>query len=84
MGDLFELTPSDTQFGPIGGLSGGESTTSPSFQWQAYDLRAAVDNAALEGANAPTSESRVRSNYYNGPNHAREYHIILYLRYWRL
>jgi len=26
---------------------------------------AAVDNAALEGANAPTSESRVRSNYYN-------------------
>ncbi len=67
VGDLFELTPSDTPFlSLIGGLSGGESTTSPSFQWQAYDLRAAaVDNAALEGANAPTSESRVRSNYYN-------------------
>ena len=67
VGDLFELTPSDTPFlSLIGGLSGGESTTSPSFQWQAYDLRAAaVDNAALEGANAPTSESRVRSNYVN-------------------
>ena len=67
VGDLFELTPSDTPFlSLIGGLSGGESTSSPSFQWQAYDLRAAAaDNAALEGANAPTSESRVRANYYN-------------------
>ena len=67
VGDLFELTPSDTPFlSLIGGLSGGESTSSPSFQWQAYDLRAAaVDNAALEGADAPTSESRVRANYYN-------------------
>ena len=67
VGDLFELTPADTPFlSLIGGLSGGESTTSPSFQWQAYDLRAAaVDNAALEGANAPTSESRVRANYFN-------------------
>ena len=61
VGDLFELTPSDTPFlSLIGGLSGGESTTSPSFQWQAYDLRAAaVDNAALEGANAPTSLSLI-------------------------
>lgn len=67
VGDLFELTPSDTPFlSLIGGLSGGEATSSPSFQWQAYDLRAAaVDNAALEGADAPTSESRVRANYYN-------------------
>jgi hypothetical protein len=67
VGDLFELTPSDTPFlSLIGGLSGGESTSSPSFQWQAYDLRAAAaDNAALEGADAPTSESRVRANYYN-------------------
>lgn len=61
------MTPSDTPFlSLIGGLSGGEATSSPSFQWQAYDLRAAaVDNAALEGADAPTSESRVRANYYN-------------------
>ena len=67
VGDLFELTPSDTPFlSLIGGLSGGEATSRPSFQWQAYDLRAAaVDNAALEGADAPTSESRVRTNYYN-------------------
>jgi hypothetical protein len=67
VGDLFELTPSDTPFlSLIGGLSGGEATSSPSFQWQAYDLRAAaVDNAALEGADAPTSESRVRANYFN-------------------
>jgi len=67
VGDLFELTPADTPFlSLIGGLSGGESTTSPSFQWQAYDLRAAAaDNAALEGANAPTSEARVRANYFN-------------------
>jgi hypothetical protein len=38
VGDLFELTPSDTPFlSLIGGLSGGEATSSPSFQWQAYD-----------------------------------------------
>jgi len=66
VGDLFELTPSDTPFlSLIGGLSGGEATTSPTFQWQAYDLRSAGQNVALEGASAPTAEARVRANYYN-------------------
>lgn len=68
-GMLFALTPTDTPFfSAIGGLSatpGGGQTTSPEFEWQAYDLRAAGQNVALEGATAPTSQERTRSNISN-------------------
>jgi hypothetical protein len=61
VGELFELTPSDTPFlSAIGGLTGGQQTTATEFQWQTYDLRDAGQNVKLEGASAPGGESRVR------------------------
>lgn len=61
VGELFELTPSDTPFlSAIGGLTGGEQTTATEFQWQTYDLRDAAQNTRVEGATAPGGESRVR------------------------
>jgi hypothetical protein len=67
VGDLFATSPMDTPFlSSIGGLSGGKQVTSTLFQWQGYDLRdAATDRQRLEGANAPTAESRVRFNVTN-------------------
>lgn len=67
VGELFAQSPQDTPFlSAIGGLSGGEMTTSSLFQWQGYDLRdAADDRQRLEGANAPTAEARVRFNVSN-------------------
>lgn len=65
-GLLFGLTPSDTPFfSAIGGLSSGGQTTSTEFEWQTYDLRAAGQNVALEGATAPTAVERVRANVTN-------------------
>ncbi|MGH8881002.1 MAG: SU10 major capsid protein [Stackebrandtia sp.] len=67
VGELFAVTPSDTPFlSAIGGLTGGEQTTSTLFQWQGFDLR--TPDAArqrVEGANAPTAEERVRFNVTN-------------------
>lgn len=66
VGDLFAVTPTDTPFlSAIGGLTGGEKTESTLFQWQGYDLRDANQNTALEGANAPPAEERVRFNVKN-------------------
>lgn len=67
VGELFAVSPTDTPFlSSIGGLSGGESTTSTLFQWQGYDLRdAADDRQRVEGAAAPSAESRVRFNVNN-------------------
>lgn len=67
VGELFAITPDDTPFlAAIGGLSGGKSTTSTLFQWQKYDLRSSsANNAALEGAAAPTAGERVRANVVN-------------------
>ena len=66
VGELFELTPSDTPLlSAIGGLTGGKSVNATEFQWQTYDLREAGQNTKLEGAVAPTAESRVRSNASN-------------------
>lgn len=66
VGEIFELTPSDTPFlSAIGGLTGGKPTTSTEFQWQMYDLRDADQNVKLEGADAPEGESRVRTNASN-------------------
>lgn len=65
-GLLFGLTPADTPFfSAIGGLTGGRQTTSTQFEWETYDLAAAGQNVALEGADAPTLEGRVRANVTN-------------------
>ena len=65
-GILYALTPSDTPFfSAIGGLSGGGQSTSTQFEWQTSDLRAAGQNVALEGADAPTAVERVRGNVTN-------------------
>lgn len=64
-GILHQLTPSDTPFfSAIGGLTGGGQTTSTEFEWETYDLRAAGQNVAVEGAD-PTDEERDRANVTN-------------------
>ncbi len=65
-GILHQLTPSDTPFfSAIGGLTGGGQTDSIEFEWQTFDLRAAAQNTALEGADAPNPQERVRANVSN-------------------
>lgn len=63
VGELFSITPTDTPFlSSIGGLTGGREADSSLFTWQSYDLRDASETKqALEGANAPTAEERVRA-----------------------
>lgn len=66
-GELIEITPTDTPLlSGAGGLSsGGGQTTSPAFEWQTEDLRDPEIRPRLEGADAPTAESRVRANVEN-------------------
>lgn len=65
-GILYQLTPADTPFfSAIGGLTGGGQTDAIEFEWQTYDLRAAGQNVALEGADAPSGQERVRANVSN-------------------
>lgn len=67
-GELFALTPAETPLlSAIGGLTGGGQTTATEFEWQTYDLRDPnqANRVRLEGAPAPTSEERVRSNVRN-------------------
>ena len=65
VGELFQLTPTETPFlSMIGGLTGGISTDSEEFSWQSDDLPAAGQNVALEGAD-PTYTNRVRTSYDN-------------------
>lgn len=66
-GDLIEITPTDTPLlSGAGGLNGGGGqTTSPAFEWQTEDLRDPEIRPRLEGADAPTAESRVRDNVDN-------------------
>lgn len=66
-GELFQVSPEETPFlSAIGGLTGGEETTSTEFEWQTEDLRDAEENRSrLEGANAQTSDERVRANVTN-------------------
>lgn len=67
VGDLFNVSPEDTPLlSRIGGLTGGREATDKTFEWEFYDLRD-PDGARqkLEGANAPDSELRVRSNASN-------------------
>lgn len=67
VGELFAVTPTDTPFlSAIGGLTGGAPAEATLFQWQGYDLRSADKlRQRVEGANAPTAESRVRFNVNN-------------------
>lgn len=68
VGELFNASPEDTPFlSAIGGLTGGRSTGgSTLFEWQGFDLRDAdATRQRLEGATAPTGESRVRFNASN-------------------
>jgi hypothetical protein len=63
---LHLLTPQDTPFfSAIGGLTGGGQTTDKQFEWGTYDLRTAAQNVALEGADAPTPQERVRATANN-------------------
>jgi hypothetical protein len=65
-GRLFTVSPTETKFlSMIGGLQGAAPAKSTEFDWQTYDLRAAAIRGRLEGANAPTSEERVRANVNN-------------------
>ncbi|WP_055525316.1 SU10 major capsid protein [Streptomyces graminilatus] len=65
-GVLHQLTPDDTPFfSAIGGLTGGGQTSAKEFEWQTFDLRSAGQNTALEGADAPTEQERVRGSIDN-------------------
>lgn len=62
VGELFNTSPEDTPLlSAIGGLTGGKRATAKRFEWEYYDLRAPGQRDALEGANAPTAEARVRA-----------------------
>lgn len=67
VGDLFNISTEDTPLlSAIGGLTGGRQANDKSFEWQFYDLRDAdAARQRVEGADAPPSELRVRSNARN-------------------
>jgi len=66
-GELFQVSPEDTPLlSAIGGLTGGEETSSTTIEWQTEDLRDAEENRSrLEGANAQTADERARANVTN-------------------
>lgn len=65
-GELFQITPESTPLlSAIGGLTGGVSVKTTEKEWQIEDLRDNDQNVALEGANAPAGQSRVRANVTN-------------------
>jgi hypothetical protein len=65
-GELIAITPTDTPLLSLsGGIGGGKSTSSTRFEWQTEDLRDPEIKSRLEGADAPTSEERSRSNIDN-------------------
>lgn len=66
VGDLFNITPTDTPLlSAIGGLTGGKQADAKLFEWSFYDLRAPADRTRVEGAAAPAAEERVRASAYN-------------------
>jgi hypothetical protein len=66
VGELFQVTPSDTPLlSAIGGLTGGKRTDQKMFEWQTFDLRNPAIPAHLEGQNAPTATARTRQNVQN-------------------
>jgi len=66
-GELFTVTPTETPFlSAIGGLNSAKRTTATTFEWQTIDRRtSSANNAALEGAAAPTGTERARANITN-------------------
>ncbi len=66
-GILHLLSRAETPFfSAIGGLAAGGQTTETSFEWETYDMRDAAQPAGIvEGADAPTSQSRVRASVSN-------------------
>ena len=65
VGELFGLTPTETPFlSMIGGLTGGQPTTSKEFTWQNYDLADAAQPSIAEGAD-PVLAGRVRDETIN-------------------
>jgi hypothetical protein len=65
-GELIQISPTDTPLLSLaGGIGGGKETKSTTFGWQTEDLRDPTIAARLEGADAPSSEERARSNVEN-------------------
>ena len=65
VGELFNITPSDTPFlSAIGGMTGGKSVTSKQFTWQTVDNATAAQTVVVEGADATFAE-RTRSQVVN-------------------
>lgn len=66
-GELFTVTPTETPFlSAIGGLNAAKPTHAIDFEWQSIDRRSSsANNAALEGANAPTAAERARASIKN-------------------
>ena len=65
-GEMFAVSPTDTPLlSAAGGLGQGGSVQDTLVEWQKYDLRAPGVRTRLEGADAPTAESRVRANVTN-------------------
>ena len=66
VGELFQVTPSDTPLlSAIGGLTGGRRADQKQFEWQSFDLRDPRNPDNLEGQDAPTATERVRQNIQN-------------------
>lgn len=65
VGELFQLTPTETPFlSMIGGLTGGVPTNTVQFTWQTDDLPAASQDTQLEGDD-PTASHRTRDDVLN-------------------
>lgn len=66
-GPLTVVSPQETPFfSAIGGLQqGGDALADTQVEWQFTDLRAAAQNVALEGADAPTPNLRTRFSLNN-------------------
>ena len=66
-GELFTVTPTETPFlSAIGGLNEAKTCHAIDFEWQTIDRRSSsANNAALEGAAAPTAGERSRVNLKN-------------------
>ena len=65
-GELIALTPTDTPLlSAAGGVGGAGQVTDTTIEWQTYDLRDPEIAPALEGADAPASNARVRANVDN-------------------
>lgn len=66
VGELFQVTPSDTPLlSSIGGLTGGKQVDQKKFEWQSFDLRDPKNPSNLEGQNAPEATARTRNNVDN-------------------